>query len=193
MSEGEHADPPTPPVPREEIVPSEAAHPPVGADPFVMREPAHRVSPRALWLWRVEGLLSVLPVAVALGLWGWLDGERRTAQVVVGALLVLWALVEVLVVPPFRFRVHRWEVTDLAVYTQSGFLRQERRIAPISRIQTVDSQFGAVERLFGLGTLTVTTASAAGALRVAGLTREHIEALVVDLTAVTAATAGDAT
>ena len=46
--------------------------------------------------------------------------------------------------------MHRWEVTDTAVYTQTGWWTRERRIAPMSRIQTVDHAEGALERLFGL-------------------------------------------
>ena len=80
---------------------------------------------------------------------------------------MLWPLVlasYVAVVPSWRYLVHRWEVTDTAVYTQTGWWARERRIAPMSRIQTVDHVEGAISRLFGLATVTVTTASAAGAL-----------------------------
>ena len=68
-------------------------------------------------------------------------------------------------IPQWRYAVHRWEVTDTAVYTQTGWWRRERRIAPMSRIQTVDFVEGAISRLFRLASVTATTASAAGALR----------------------------
>src|SRR4051794_41629800 len=64
--------------------------------------------------------------------------------------------------PRWRFAVHRWEAAPDAVYTQSGWFDQERRIAPVSRIQTVDTERGPLEQLFGLSSVTVTTASAAG-------------------------------
>ena len=56
-----------------------------------------------------------------------------------------------------------------AVYTRSGWLVQERRIAPISRVQTVDTYRGPLDRLFGLANVTVTTASSAGAVRIVAL------------------------
>ena len=83
--------------------------------------------------------------------------------------------------------------TDTAVYTQTGWFTQERRIAPISRIQTVDSEFGVLERLFGLANVTVTTASAAGPIKVHGLDKDTASQLVAQLTSTTAATPGDAT
>ncbi|WP_341230117.1 PH domain-containing protein [Nocardioides salarius] len=96
-------------------------------------------------------------------------------------------------VPAWRYRVHRWEVTETAVYTQTGWWSRERRVAPMSRIQTVDWNQGPVERLFGLANVTVTTASAAGALSVAGLDRRTAEQLVAELTEKADAVAGDAT
>ncbi len=66
-------------------------------------------------------------------------------------------------------------------------------VLPISRIQTVDSERGPLEQLFGLANVTVTTASAAGPLRIHGLDRDTAQQLVDDLTISAQATRGDAT
>ena len=63
----------------------------------------------------------------------------------------------------------------------------------MSRIQTVDHAEGAVERMFRLATVTVTTASAAGALQISGLDREVARRLVDELTLKADAVEGDAT
>jgi membrane protein YdbS with pleckstrin-like domain len=108
-------------------------------------------------------------------------------------LVALATAAYVAVVPRWRYAVHRWEVTDTAVYTQTGWWALERRIAPMSRIQTVDHAEGAVSRLFRLSTVTVTTASAAGALEIAGLDRLRARALVDELTIKADSVPGDAT
>jgi len=114
--------------------------------------------------------------------------------VILGIVVVAAVFVtDAIVMPLLRYRIHRWEVTDDAVYTQRGFLTVEQRIAPISRVQTVDTERGALSRLFGLSTVTVTTASAKGELRIEGLDRRDAERIVRDLTVVTAASPGDAT
>jgi membrane protein YdbS with pleckstrin-like domain len=95
--------------------------------------------------------------------------------------------------PRWRYRIHLWEATPEAVYTQSGWFNQERRIAPVSRIQTVDSERGPFEQLFGLANVTVTTASAAGPLKIDGLDHATAQRLVDDLTSNTQAARGDAT
>lgn len=160
-----------------------------------LRRPAHQVSPKAKMAWRISACIAWIFPIIGVGVWIFFDDDptRRLWQYGVAAVIGLWALFSIVVVPWWRFKVHRWEVTDTAVHTQAGWLHQERRVAPISRIQTVDSEFGPIEQLIGLGTLTVTTASAAGELRVSGLDKETVQRLVADLTRITAKERGDAT
>jgi membrane protein YdbS with pleckstrin-like domain len=157
-----------------------------------LREPSQRVSPRARTMWRVSALveaaMTFAVLAVADALVDRVDVAWWVFALAVGAHLV-WAAV----VPQWRYLVHRWEVTETAVYTQTGWWARERRIAPMSRIQTVDHAEGAVERLFRLATVTVTTASAAGALRISGLDRGDARRLVDELTLKADAVEGDAT
>ena len=63
----------------------------------------------------------------------------------------------------------------------------------MSRIQTVDYAEGPIARLFGLATVTVTTASAAGALQIVGLGQGRAQQLVDELTLKADAVEGDAT
>lgn len=121
------------------------------------------------------------------------SGDQKSLRVSALVVTVLLAAGHLSVMPRWRYRVHRWEVTESAVYTQSGWLTQERRIAPISRVQTVDTERGPLEQLFGLANVTVTTASAAGPLRIHGLDRATAEELVAELTEVTSRSGGDAT
>jgi membrane protein YdbS with pleckstrin-like domain len=141
-----------------------------GAEGRELRPPRHRVSRTAVWFWTVRAAPGWLVLLGAQAVWWALDGSAR-----------------------WRYAVHRWEVAPHAVYTQSGWFTQERRIAPISRIQTVDSERGPLEQLFGLANVTVTTASAAGPLRIHGLDRDVAQALVDDLTDHTRAGQDDAT
>jgi uncharacterized protein len=143
-------------------------------------------------MWRISAVIqSVLVFAALLAMtswWGWFDLRWWTP---VGLGLALAAYV--VVMPGWRYAVHRWEVTATAVYTQTGWLTIERRIAPMSRIQTVDYAEGAISRLFGLASVTVTTASAAGALEIAGLDKLLARELVDQLTLQADTVEGDAT
>ena len=143
-------------------------------------------------MWLVGALLEsvLLLLAFLLVAYVWAPFDVRWW---VSVLVVLALAAYVTVVPLWRYAVHRWEVTDTAVYTQVGWWTRERRIAPMSRIQTVDYSEGAIERLFGLASVTVTTASAAGALEISGLDRELAQRLAEELTVQADAVPGDAT
>jgi membrane protein YdbS with pleckstrin-like domain len=158
-----------------------------------LRAPANLVSRRAVTYWTVRAAEGWLLLLVGQVAWFWLDDSHRGLRAVALLVTVLVAAGHLVVMPRWRYRVHRWEVSPIAVYTQSGWLTQERRIAPISRIQTVDSQRGPLEQLFGLTNVTVTTASAAGPLHIKGLDDATAQRLVRELTTVTAAAEDDAT
>lgn len=161
--------------------------------PVRLRAPAHRVSRKAIAYWTVRAVPGWLVLLGALAVWMLTGDGPGSAGTVVTVLAVLAAVAHVVVMPQWRYRVHRWEYTRDAVYTQAGWFNQERRIAPISRIQTVDSQRGPIEQLFGLANVTVTTASAAGPLKIDGLDLAVAERLVDHLTQQTQHTPGDAT
>jgi len=156
------------------------------------------VSDRAPTYWRVSALIGavlswllavaalVVAVTVAEGAWRWLLWLGV-------AVLVLAPLPSILIAPPIRFRVHRWEVTDIAVHVRYGWLSRTDEIVPLSRVQTVDSTQGPLMRLFGLRTVTVRTASAHGAVEITCLDDAIARDTVERLVAITAATPEDAT
>ena len=155
-----------------------------------LRDPAHQVSRKAPLLWAAgAGIRSLLLlVAVVVADLFWLDVPWW-----VYPLLVVVLVAYVVAMPRVRYRIHRWESTDTAVYTQTGWLSRERRIAPMSRVQTVDFEQGWIDLLLGLASVTVTTASAAGPLQISAIDKPVADRLVDDLTRRTEAEAGDAT
>jgi uncharacterized protein len=150
---------------------------------MTLRAPVHRVSPTAVWYWTARGAVGWLVLVAGQVIWWIGDGGHATAHLLGLLLTAVLAAAHLTVMPRWRYRVHRWEATADAVYTQSGWFNQERRIAPISRIQTVDSERGPVEQLFGLANVTVTTASAAGPVKINGLRWDDAQRLVAELTA----------
>lgn len=149
-----------------------------------LRAPRNQVHTRAIWFWTTRattGWVAVLAIEVVV----LIVGERHIAgwrYLLVAATAAL-ALTHVIIMPQWRYRVHRWELTEQAAYTQSGWFVQERRIAPVARIQTVDVHRGPLEQVFRLANVTITTASAAGPLKVHGLDTRTADRIVEDLTA----------
>ena len=159
----------------------------------LLRAPVNQVSSRARLYWTVRALPLWLVVAAIEAVVLLTAGESAGVATLVIAVTAVVVIAHLVVMPQWRYRVHRWEITAMAVYTQAGWIRQERRIAPIARIQTVDTTRGPFEQLFRLSNVTVTTASARGPLVIDALDRAVAEQTVATLTERAQLDGGDGT
>jgi membrane protein YdbS with pleckstrin-like domain len=144
-------------------------------------------------MWAVSAALGwILPIAAQV-VWLILLPRPGWLHLTVAAVTVVLMALHVFVVPVWRYRVHRWEISPQAAFTRSGWLIQQRRIAPISRVQTVDTYRGPIDRMFKVANVTVTTASSAGAVHIRALDNDVADRVVEQLTDIAALGAEDAT
>lgn len=134
--------------------------PPPGADGERMLER------RIVLVWRLALLPALILPTIALGLLvrvvpvpGWMLALPAVALVglIAGPLQTL------------RWRRWSWRLTDTAIELRSGVLTRRHAVVPHFRVQQIDVFEGPLERLLGLATLTVTTASAGGSVSLPGL------------------------
>lgn len=156
---------------------------------FGLRPPRHHVDARCRTWWLTQLAVWGVLIAAVPAVLGLLIEPIRWWFLTPAIILAALFLVLMLITPSIRWRIHRWEVTDEAVYSRSGFLWEEWRAAPLSRVQTVDKTRGPLQKSFGLATVVVTTASAQGAVRINALDDQTATALVDRLTLLTGATA----
>ena len=156
------------------------------AAPAPVRDPAWSLSRSAIGLWVTESVISTLVLGLAVG--GFLlfvpadaGGPIPVLRWAAPVAVVLSAVGTIGIRPWFRFRVHRWEVTEDAVYTLTGWLTRTWTLVPISRIQTVDVTRGVLQQLFGLSTVAVLTASSQGTVRVWHLDADVAQRVADDL------------
>jgi membrane protein YdbS with pleckstrin-like domain len=160
----------------------------------MIHDPVGRPSARAVRFWTLDAIVGWAFLAALQVLWMWLGNLWTNPYHLAGiALTVIVAIIHASIMPRWRYSVHRWEVTDDAIFVRSGWLTQETRVAPISRLQTVDSRRGFLSRIMGLTTIKITTASSAGALTIHALDDAVAEEVVAKLAAIAQENAGDAT
>jgi uncharacterized protein len=158
-----------------------------------LRPPRLRVDRRAVTVWSVHAAATAGIVVLLLGVVAAAIEPARSSLLAATAVAAVAGVAYTIAMPRIRYRVHRWEVTDEAVYTKSGWLTHEWRVAPLSRVQTVDARRGPLQQAVGLASVRITTASAAGDVMIDGLDHALAADLVETLTARTQATPGDAT
>jgi membrane protein YdbS with pleckstrin-like domain len=149
--------------PQPGVTQPEPTLPPPGSDGERMLER------RIVLVWRIALLPALIPPALALGLllsvipagvvpgWSVALPAAVLASIVVGPLQTL------------RWRRWSWRLTDRAVELRSGVVTRRHVVVPHFRVQQIDVLEGPIERLLGLATLRVTTASAAGSVELPGL------------------------
>lgn len=167
------------------------AQPPDGN--FAIRLPKHRIERRAVTWWALRETLFWIPALAALTAIALVWEAARAWLVAPLIVAIILSIARCLIQPLWRYRVHRWEIADHATFATSGWLVREWRVAPTSRVQTVDAVRGPLEQLFGLATLRVTTASSHGAISIVGLDLKTATEAVTHLTAIAELTEGDAT
>jgi membrane protein YdbS with pleckstrin-like domain len=144
------------------------------------RSDAERMlDPRIVLLWRLGMLPSfVLPLTV-------LGGVLARLLPVPGWTVALpFAVLLGLAIGPMqtlRWRRWSWRMTDSSVELRFGVITRRHVIVPHFRVQQIDVFEGPLERLLGLATLTVTTASAAGSASLPGLTTESAPVVRAEL------------
>jgi uncharacterized protein len=158
----------------------------------VKGEPAERLDPRAITVWRITGTLNMLPLLVGAGFAGWALSRSGVVSLFFGVLPVLAVLalagVVVAVVPGLRWRRWRYEIRPDEVDLQRGIFWISRTLVPLARIQHVDTRQGPLQRRFGLSTVVFYTAAGPNQIpelstpvaervrdRIAELTREQDE------------------
>ncbi|WP_225733604.1 PH domain-containing protein [Pseudoclavibacter sp. CFCC 13611] len=173
-----------------QLTASDSASPVLGLHPRAL---SHPVCPRAKSMWRLNALITNVGILAVLVVAALLWEPVRIWSLILAAVTVVSALVEIFLAPSIRYRVHRWDLTDQAVYARSGWITQHWQVAPFSRIQTVEAKRGPVQRMFRLASVKVTTASASADVTIVGLDEQDADSLVQSLTEATQSTLGDAT
>src|ERR1044072_5308921 len=92
-----------------------------------LRPPRHRVDRRALGWWTLQSSLFALPLPLTLGILWAATPPTRTFFMCATLISLVPGILYVAVIPAWRYRVHRWEATDEAVYAASGWLWRQWR------------------------------------------------------------------
>ncbi|MFZ0370713.1 MAG: PH domain-containing protein [Halobacillus sp.] len=126
------------------------------------REPAQRISERALSLWRVYGAIQAgvtLLVSIAVGgavyFWDWPEWLLAIAAGVILVELIL----SVWLIPDLRWKRWRYEVTEQDIELQHGIFIIQRTLVPMVRVQHVDTEQGPLLRKYRLSTISISTAA----------------------------------
>lgn len=125
-------------------------------------EPQKKISPLALKVWKIYGVLESLVVAAlaagAIVLTFIFDWSSWVTVISVGV-FILFTYVFVFLLPTIKWKRWRYEVREQEIELQRGILIVKRTLVPMVRVQHVDTVQGPILKRYGLSTITISTAA----------------------------------
>ncbi|UXH42698.1 PH domain-containing protein [Rossellomorea vietnamensis] len=125
-------------------------------------EPQKRISPMALKVWKIYGVLeSLIVAALAVGaivLTYIFDWSHWVTVIAVGV-VILFTYLFVFLLPTIKWKRWRYEVREQEIELQRGILIVKRTLVPMVRVQHVDTVQGPILKKYGLSTITISTAA----------------------------------
>ena len=120
-------------------------------------EPQKRISPMALKVWKIYGVLeSLIVAALAVGaivLTYIFDWSHWVTVIAVGV-VILFTYLFVFLLPTIKWKRWRYEVREQEIELQRGILIVNRTLVP-----HVDTVQGPILKRYGLSTITISTAA----------------------------------
>ncbi|PFG03950.1 PH domain-containing protein [Bacillus sp. es.034] len=125
-------------------------------------EPQKRISPMALRVWKIYGVLESLVVAsLAVGaivLTFIFDWSHWVTVISIGV-FIFFTYLFVFLLPTIKWKRWRYEVREQEIELQRGILIVKRTLVPMVRVQHVDTVQGPILKRYGLSTITISTAA----------------------------------
>ncbi|SHE24903.1 PH domain-containing protein [Actinomyces glycerinitolerans] len=116
-----------------------------------------RTHPKIL-LWRSLVVIALLAVGVVASIL-FPDANWRTGAVIAVWVLVVIAVMPAFVVPWLRWMTTTYTVTSKRVITRSGIINKTGHDLPLSRISDVQQERTITDRMFGCGSLSLQTSA----------------------------------
>ena len=128
--------------------------------------PENKLDSRVKNVWRInDGIWITLLCAMIVGPVQFMrlsPGLVDTAHAITLAGGIVWAVLMVLwlgVLPPIRYARWRYQISDDYLDIARGIVWRKRFVIPFIRVQNTDTRQGPILRMFGLASVTVSTAA----------------------------------
>lgn len=138
--------------------------------PTISRE---KLDPRIKNIWRINDLVvslivvnllllvpaGVLRLLAAAEAAEALDEIARMLTAADIALSIAAVVIFAFIIPPIRYARWRYEISDDFLEIMTGIIWKKRTVIPFIRVQNTDTKQGPLMRMFGLSSVTVSTAA----------------------------------
>jgi membrane protein YdbS with pleckstrin-like domain len=125
-------------------------------------QPSETIDRRAITAWQWGAAITslciaavgavIIIIAIKYNWPGWVT-------VLIGAAIILEMYLDIIVIPPLRWKRWRYEIREEEIDLLHGVVFVKRTVIPMVRIQHVDTHQGPILRKYGLTSVTFSTAA----------------------------------
>lgn len=144
--------------------------------------PTQKLNPKIKNVWRINDAIWItlifLCCFIPFGCIALFDLNMDWAYLICAVILAAYIvslLIFILILPPIRYIRWRYDLSDEFLDIAKGIIWRKRYVIPFIRVQNTDTRQGPIMRIFGLASVTISTA--AGAHEIPGLKYEEAEVL----------------
>jgi uncharacterized protein len=128
----------------------------------VRKEPANRLSNKALSVWRITALLNMgifFLLIIAFIVFSFIFSIPLWISVLLLLFWLISAVISIGYYPKLQWKRWRYEVFESEIEIQHGVFFVRRTLIPMVRVQHVDTHHGPLLRKFQLSSVTISTAA----------------------------------
>ena len=109
--------------------------------------------------------VSAIVLGILTGVMIYFKLFKYRILVVVFAVIVVAALINIAISPYFRYHRYRYRLDEDSMEIIEGYIFVSHNIVPIERIQSLELEQGPIDRFFGVSKLIITTGGSAVTVR----------------------------
>jgi len=127
-----------------------------------MAVPEKRINSKAIKAWRISGFFYVVPFFILpLLLLRYSQPFSMSPWLAVGLsyMVPFFLLMLIFIFTALRWKHWRYRISEQEIDMMRGIIVIKRTLVPINRVQHVDTRQGPIYKLFGLSSVTISTAA----------------------------------
>lgn len=125
-------------------------------------QPKYQLPKKSQIVWRLYGVIQTIILILVTAIIVFLTDKYEWPQWIIWVAVssvVLSIVLSIIIFPPVRWKIWRYEVREQEIEIQSGLFVVKRTLIPMVRVQHVDTEQGPILKKYNLANISISSAA----------------------------------
>lgn len=125
-------------------------------------QPKYQLPKKSQTVWRLYGVIQTIILILVTAIIVFLTDKYEWPQWIIWVAVssvVLSIVLSIIIFPPVRWKIWRYEVREQEIEIQSGLFVVKRTLIPMVRVQHVDTEQGPILKKYNLANISISSAA----------------------------------